>query len=75
MIAAGIPGKSKSPSVPLLQRGGQVEAIDTGTCFPSPESNFRADWKQSTKRMAGPFPPFEKGGQGGFALCITGESP
>ncbi len=50
----GIKSGSKSPSIPLLQRG---RSGSSAPLLPLVELN----------------PPFEKGGQGGFALGSNGE--
>ena len=50
----GIGGKSKSPSIPLLQRG-------------------KTSGNAPLLLSIGSYPPFGKGGQGGFALRPNGE--
>ena len=69
MTPISIPSKSKSPSVPLLQRGRQVMAAAVFTCF------GQARIEQAPSAIVRVISPFAKGGQGGFALSAKGETP
>ena len=69
MTLIDIASRSKSPSIPLLQRGRQVigSGIDAWL--------RREHEKQSFAETMGSNHPFVKRGQGGFALSAKGERP
>lgn len=69
MTTAGISVKSKSTSIPLLQRGRQFMGARVDAWL------RRQHEKQSFAETMGSNPPFVKGGQGGFALRAKGERP
>jgi hypothetical protein len=69
MISVTIEGKSKSPSVPLLQRGRRIMAIGTD------HRSVRIAESHGLTRMTRLIPPFAKGGLGGFALSALGDLP
>ena len=69
MNTAGISVKSKSPSIPLFQRGRQFMGAGIEAWL------RRGHGKQSFAESTGSNPPFAKGGQGGFALGEKGGQP
>ena len=69
MNTAGISVKSKSPSIPLFQRGRLFKDAGIHAWL------NRGHEKQSFSETTGWNPPFEKGGQGGFALGEKGGQP